>query len=391
MDITQSDFLKKIIEIQQSFITAGFNLESFMRLVVDEIQRLTPATGVVIELVENDEIVYRAASGTATPHIGLRLKKSESISGLCVNLNKFLISEDTQRDPRVNADACRRVQAGSLLVAPLVYKNKAVGVLKIIYKDPKKFTANDIQIVEFMASFIAAGISHQIIYQEKNDLISILSHELRTPLTAIQGSLSLVLSGIMGDLSEKNKNLLDISFHNCERLLRLINNTLDMQKIESGKMEFDFKEYNIKDIIQEAINFNLNFSSKFKKILTLENNADILVTIDKDKIIQVLTNLISNAVKFSTKNEIKINYKIIKDQVRVEIINHGPPIPEDARKKMFHRFSQLKTSTCSERGSGLGLSISKEIIENHQGTIDFESSNDGLIKFYFSIPITPDA
>lgn len=386
MDTFQSDFLTKIIKIQQSFITAGFDLETFMQLVVDEIQKLTPATGVVIELAESDEMVYRAASGTAAPHIGMRLKKSESLSGLCVNLNKFLISEDTQNDARVNAEACRKVQAGSILVAPLVYKSNAVGVLKIFYKDPKKFITSDIQIVELMASFIAAGISHQMIYQDKNDLISILSHELRTPITAIQGSLSLVLSGITGNISEKTKKMLEISFNNCERLIRLINNTLDMQKIESGKMEYNFKEYNIKDILHEAVNFNLNFADKFNKKIILESDLDVLVNMDKDKIIQVLTNLIGNAVKFSTKNEIKINYKIMDGQIRVEVINHGSPIPEDARKKMFRRFSQLKTSSSSEPGSGLGLSISKEIIENHKGTIDFESADNGLITFYFSLP-----
>lgn len=387
MDINQSSFLTKIIKIQQSFISAGFDLDSFMKLVVDEIQKVTPAKGVVIELAEDDEMVYRAASGTAASHLGLRLKKSESISGLCVIQNKFLISEDTEKDTRVNVEACRKVQARSILVAPLVYQNEAVGVLKIFYPEPKKFSTDDIQMVELMASFIAAGISHQIIYQTKNDLISILSHELRTPITAIQGSLSLVLSGATGEVTDSSKELLEISFKNCERLIRLINNTLDMQKIESGKMEYNFQSANLKDVIQEAINYNLNFAQKFKINIILENHQDITVKIDRDKIIQVLTNLISNAIKFSTQKEIKISYKQIKNNVRVTIMNYGNPIPENAREKMFRRFSQLKTSTSKERGSGLGLNISKEIIEKHHGTIDFKSDESGLTQFFFDLPL----
>lgn len=386
MDVNQSNFLTKVIKIQQSFIAAGFDLDTFMKLVVDEIQKLTPSKGVVIELAEGDEMVYRAASGTAAPHLGLRLKKSESISGLCVTQNKFLISEDTENDPRVNVEACRRVQARSILVAPLVYRGEAVGVLKIFYPEAKKFSTNDVQMVELMANFIAAGISHQMIYSTKNDLISILSHELRTPITAIQGSLSLILSGKTGTITDTSKKLLDISFKNCERLIRLINNTLDIQKIESGKMEYNFQPANIKDIIQEAINYNANFAEKFNITIKLENDQDITVKVDRDNIIQVLTNLLANAIKFSTQNEITVNYKRAKNTLRVEVTNHGMPIPPSAREKMFRRFSQLKTSTSKERGSGLGLSISKEIIEKHHGNIDFESDSTGFTTFFFELP-----
>lgn len=388
MEIDQQDLLANIIKIQQSFIIAGFNLESFMQLVVDEIQNLTPATGVVIELVEHDEMVYRAASGTAAPYIGLRLKKENSLSGLCVELNKFLISEDTEADPRVNAEACRQIQARSILVSPLVYKNKAIGVLKIYYKDPQKFSENDIRIVALMASFVAAGIAHQIIYREKNDLISILSHELRTPLAAIQGSIALVLSGAVGEVAEEPRELLQVSSRNCERLLRLINNTLDMQKLDSGKMEFNFRQYNIKDVILEAIQLNLPFANRHQKTLTLETDTDVQVTIDLDKVIQVLINLMSNAIKFSTEKEIKIRYEIAKNFLVVEVINRGIPIAERDREKMFRQFSQLSTAKMTnERGSGLGLNISKEIIEHHNGRIGFESTSDGLVKFYFSLPL----
>src|SRR5690348_7250750 len=110
--------LEQIIHVQSRLTEAEFNLNAFMQLVAEEMQTLTPATGAVVELVDNDEMVYRAATGTVASHVGLRLKIENSISGLCVRNNTILRSDDTEKDPRVNRDACRKVSARSLVVAP---------------------------------------------------------------------------------------------------------------------------------------------------------------------------------------------------------------------------------------------------------------------------------
>lgn len=163
--------LDKIIKMQAAVAEANFDLEAFMQTVVREMQNLTPATGVVIELVEGDEMVYRAATGTVANHIGLRLPMSTSISGLCVHSKKVLYSEDTEHDSRVNLEACRRVNARSLVVAPLFHDGKTEGVLKILSDKPNGFNDEDIKTLQLVAGLIASALAHQQFYDTTEKLL----------------------------------------------------------------------------------------------------------------------------------------------------------------------------------------------------------------------------
>lgn len=164
--------LTQVIRTQARLASADFDLSAFLNLVVQQMQKLTPATGVVVELVEKDEMVYRAATGTVAAYIGLRLKIIGSISGLCVKTRKILHSPDTEKDKRVNVEACRKVKARSLVVAPLFYEGKAVGVLKILSKNSDAFDAIDVQILQIMAGFIGSGLAHQLYYDANRRLLN---------------------------------------------------------------------------------------------------------------------------------------------------------------------------------------------------------------------------
>lgn len=157
--------LSKIIQIQSRLAEAHFNLDAFMQLAAEQMQEITPATGVVVELVEGDKMVYRAATGTIANYLGLRLDMQGSISGLCVTSNQVLRSDDTEIDSRVNLEACRKVGARSMIVAPLVHESKTVGVLKILSIHTNGFTDLDVQTLQIMAGFIASGIEHQMFYE----------------------------------------------------------------------------------------------------------------------------------------------------------------------------------------------------------------------------------
>ncbi|MGQ3889609.1 diguanylate cyclase domain-containing protein [Legionella sp. CNM-1927-20] len=167
----ESAFLKQIIKTQSLLGQANFDLDAFMQFVAEQVQLLTPATGAVVELLEKDEMVYRVAAGTIANHVGLRLNRDGSISDLCVVRNEVLYSEDTEQDERVNIETCRKVQARSLVVAPLVYESKPIGVLKILSDKPHAFSVNDIHILQLMAGFIAAGLAHQILYETKERIL----------------------------------------------------------------------------------------------------------------------------------------------------------------------------------------------------------------------------
>lgn len=164
-------FLNQIIQTQGVLVNADFNLEAFMQLVVNKMLTLTPAQGVVVELVEGDEMVYKSAVGNIKDYLGLRLLRKGSISGLCVQEAKVLSSEDTELDPRVNREATRKVHARSLVVAPLFFKSKTIGVLKIMASVPNAFSTKDIKTLQLMAGFIAAGIAHQITFDENKKLL----------------------------------------------------------------------------------------------------------------------------------------------------------------------------------------------------------------------------
>lgn len=159
----ESERLNKILAIQQKLLQPDIDLSAFMDIVISEIQALTPATGVIIELATDTEMVYRAASGTAEPFLGLRLPLNGSISGLCVTSGQILRSDDTENDSRVNLEACRKVSARSLVVAPLLARGNIVGVLKIMSDKPNAFSEIDIQLLQLMAGFLGIELNNQIV------------------------------------------------------------------------------------------------------------------------------------------------------------------------------------------------------------------------------------
>jgi len=227
----------------------------------------------------------------------------------------------------------------------------------------------------------------------KSGFVSSVSHELRTPLTSIMGSIGLLQSGVEDLSSETEKKMMDIAFNNAERLLLLISDILDIEKIESGKMEFKFSQININNLVNECILQNEGLSKKYNVGLSFNKEDNLpLVYADKDRIFQVLNNLISNAAKFEPENSnIEIETIIEKKNIRVSIKDHGRGIPEAFKSRVFHAFSQADISNTKEAsGTGLGLAISKTIIEHHDGVIDFDSLENQGTCFYFTLPINTD-
>lgn len=224
----------------------------------------------------------------------------------------------------------------------------------------------------------------------KNEFVSIVSHELRTPLTSIRGALVLLGSGMMGEWSEKGKKLLEIASNNCERLLLLINDILDIEKIEAGKMNFQLKTMPLNLLLEESIEANRIYAGKYDlQLRLLHVEPDISVIVDPDRLMQVLANMISNASKFSPKGEeVSVNMQKIDEKIRVSVSDRGPGIPEEFHKRIFQKFSQADGSnTRGKGGTGLGLNISRIIIEKMGGTLDFKNREGGGTIFYFDLPI----
>ena len=223
----------------------------------------------------------------------------------------------------------------------------------------------------------------------KNDFISTVSHELRTPLTSIAGSLGLISGGMAGPISDKAQRLIEIAGSNSDRMVRLINSILDIEKIESGRLEINFERLSAVQLVNQAIEVNRGFADEYGIDLVLEEpSATRWIQGGSDQLIQVLTNLVSNAIKFSPpRGTVRLAVRRRGDTVRFSVHDRGPGIPEEFRARVFDKFTQADSSSNRRHtGTGLGLSICRALVERHDGSIDFNTQLGLGTEFYFDLP-----
>jgi PAS domain S-box-containing protein len=228
----------------------------------------------------------------------------------------------------------------------------------------------------------------------KAGFVSTVSHELRTPLTSISGSLGLLAGGVAGQLPAKATRLIEIARLNSDRLVRLINDILDLEKAESGRLDLRLETLSLKQIVRHAIDLNRAFAHGFGVIIELDaGSSDANVFVDHDRLIQVLTNLLSNAAKFSPRGgTIFVTIGTGNDSVRVSIRDQGPGMPEEFRRRIFQKFAQADSSDSRAKGgTGLGLSIAKTIVERLGGSIGFDSEPGKGATFHINLPIRQEA
>ncbi|MCX6354155.1 MAG: PAS domain S-box protein [Candidatus Aureabacteria bacterium] len=223
----------------------------------------------------------------------------------------------------------------------------------------------------------------------KSQFVSMVSHELRTPLTAIKEGIGIVADGIAGKLNEKQKEFLDIAKKSVDRLARLINEVLDFQKLEAGKVKLNLRRNDLNEAVREVC--------RTMSPATRERGLDLATRIDetlprvifaRDSIIQVLTNIVDNAIKYTEKGSITIATGRGDNFVSVEVSDTGPGIPREDLPKLFHSFERLDGGKYRKAGgTGLGLAISKQIIEKHNGKIWAESTPGKGMTIHFILPI----
>ncbi len=255
---------------------------------------------------------------------------------------------------------------------------------------------------------------HKEVAQLKNDFVSIVSHELRTPLTSIRGSLGLLAASTVGKVPDEMKNLIDIAYNNSSRLVLLINDILDIEKIESGKMNFKMTVVELSSLINECIAGNSMYAAQYGVVYNfvningfkdkefyidkdnnytiVEDVNDIQLFVDKNRLMQVITNLLSNAAKFSNSGDtVDIIVSRHEGTIRVSVKDYGQGMPEKFKSIMFEKFAQADSSTTRAKGgSGLGLNICKAIIEKMHGSIYFETELGKGSTFSFELPLFKD-
>jgi signal transduction histidine kinase len=223
----------------------------------------------------------------------------------------------------------------------------------------------------------------------KDEFVSTVSHELRTPLTSISASLGLLVGNAAGILAEPARRLLGIAHANSQRLVRLINDILDIEKLESGHVVFDLGRIEVRSLVERTIDGYRGFAEGHNVRIRFEGSSAVAeVRADPDRLAQVLTNLLSNAVKFSPAgHEVVVTVRHASDFVRISVRDHGPGIPPDFKSRIFERFAQADgTNARRKGGTGLGLSIVKQIVDRLGGEVGFIDAAGGGTIFHVDLP-----
>jgi PAS domain S-box-containing protein len=354
-EVAVSNLHAQISQRAQAEIALRESEERYRRLV-----ELSPESIVV---VADDEIVYINAAG-------VRLFGAASATELLKRHPLELV--DAEDRPRIAVELGRLSEAGA--VAPRTD-------VRLVRLDGRPLDAE----------ISAAGVSFdgrpavQILIRDvserravermKDELLSVLGHELRTPLTSIRGSLGLLDGGVLGPISSRGQRMIGIAVHNTDRLIRLLNDVLDVERMHAGRLVLELQPHDAAELIELAVAEMRGLAEGSGVQLTI-GAVDGVVEADADRIVQVLTNLISNAIKFSGAGaEVRLAARTDGSQVRFSIADQGRGIPADKLEAIFERFHQVDASDARVKGgTGLGLTICKSIVEQHGGRVWAEST-----------------
>lgn len=376
-------------------------LETLEEQAYDDLTRLaaeicnTPIA--LVSLVDTDRQWFKS-------HHGLDARETPREYAFCAHAildDNLFIVEDSAKDERFfdNPLATDAPHVKFYAGAPLIMSdNLKLGTLCVIGNEARTISATQKEALAALARQVVSQLELRLKIKEleildhaKDEFISIVSHELRTPLTAIFGSLS-ILNNTPNKLDKKHLHLVDISFRNTERLLSLVNDILDITKMEAGQLEFNIEELNLVSLLKKSADQNEPFCRECHTSLSLhlpEKTNNVLINADEARLLQVLSNFISNAAKFThEQDEIQIKLRLEKEFAVVEVIDHGPGIEPEQKKLVFIKFKQLKTPVNNKLpGTGLGLNISKNIIELQDGIIGFDSIPNEKTTFFFKFPL----
>ena len=337
-------------------------------------------------------------------HHGLDVRETPRDFAFCAHAihgdDLFLI-EDADKDdrfydnPLVTGEPHVKFYAG----IPLYVDNKyPVGTLCVIDDHARSLSDKQKKALEALSRQVVSQLELrlkvrqlEVLDHTKDEFISMVSHELRTPLTSIVGSLSLLTNMMKEQMSIDVFSMVDIAYRNGIRLINIVNDILDVAKINAGQLHLHIEEHDIIKVIHESIELNIPYLKKCDCDIELENNnkGPVLVNFDKDRITQVMNNFLSNAGKFTKiRDTIIVRIKVEKKYVKVSVIDHGCGIAESKKSDIFKRFVHSSDNVNQKLpGTGLGLNLCKSLIEKHNGIIDFESTLDKGSEFYFKLPL----
>ncbi|MCM2325270.1 MAG: GAF domain-containing protein [Candidatus Woesearchaeota archaeon] len=399
-------------------VNSTLDLDIIFRYILDYIYKEMNYDFIAILLLDKDKLYSKAGIGFTKKQLeSYSAKVGQGICGMVVKTGKPLLINDVSKVPfYINQASKTKAE----LSVPIRFKEKIIGVLNVESGLVNAFNNEDLVYLSALADQVASAIKNAQLYEKiknfnktlkkevadatkelveanielkrlneiKSEFVSTVSHELRTPLTSIIGYVSVIKDGEAGEISETQKEFLGIVKEESERLLRLISDLLDISKIDSGKMRFNFTETDASLIAQNSAKEMESLFAKKGITLDLELDRNVAaIKADPDKIKQILYNLLTNALKFSKPGTtVKVISKDKGNHVQFDITDQGIGISKEDIPKLFKKFSQIDSKMTREvGGTGLGLAICEYLVKQHGGNIWVKSESGKGSTFSFTI------
>ena len=385
-----------------------FDLQTVLDTLVHSAARLCEADISFLFRREADNYIWAASYGMSAEQLAFvknrRLAPERgSATGRAALEGKIVHIPDVFEDAEYSSWELQKVgNYRAILSVPLIREGVPIGSLGLTRSEPRAFTPKQIELLTTFADQAVIAIENVRLFDEiqdksrqlaeanqhKSQFLANMSHELRTPLNAILGYAELILDNVYGDTPDKMREVLDRIQRNGKHLLGLINDVLDLSKIEAGQLNLSLADYSLKDVVQNVYTAVEALAKEKQIALKVEVPPHLPAARgDERKLTQVLLNLVGNAIKFTDTGEVAIKAFAANGLFTVAVRDTGPGIAEAEQAKIFEEFQQADPSITKKKGgTGLGLAIAKRIVELHGGRIWVESSPGQGSTFSFTLP-----
>ncbi len=380
-------------------ISSTLKLEECLKILADRIADLLSVERVSLMLLDSKsrELVIKIAKGLDESIAKqTKVRFGDGVAGWIAKEGKPLLITDIDKDPRFTKKD-GGYNTNSLLSVPLKVKDRVIGVINVNNKTTKEvFKEDDLRVLMAVSELAAIAIENARLNEElktldnmKSNFISNVSHELRSPLASIKESVSLLLDEVSGTLNSEQRKFLEIAKKNIDRLARLIDDLLNLAKIESGKTEMRRLFINLVTIAEDVVNsFGVLAENKNIALGIKTDSSPIKIWVDPDKMTQIISNLVDNAIKYSPSgSSVTVELLDKGSFIEVGIIDNGVGISKENAERLFDKFTRLEDAIENRiKGTGLGLAITRELVELHSGKISVDSEPGKGSRFYFTLP-----
>jgi len=383
--------LERIIEISRS-LNSTLSLRPLLQQILEAARELTntEATSIMLLDRKTGELHFEAATGMRSHEIrSVVVPMESSIAGWVVQHGQPLIVHDAHDDPRLYRQIEDEIgfETRSLIAAPLAVRGRLIGVLEAVNKqDGESFSEEDLEILVVLADQAAVAIENAVLFQQ-SDLVAEMVHEMRTPLTSIIGYAEMLQRD---DISEEDRrDFAHTIQREAARLSRMASDFLELARLESGRAFLNREEVSLESVVEDTMALLRPQAEQKGLVLQAQVEEGLPpVNADRQRLHQVLVNLVGNAVKYCRQGDrITISARVAGAEAVICVTDTGPGIPQEAQERLFERFYRLPHAEEQAEGAGLGLAITRKIVEAHGGRIWVESEEGGGATFCLTLPL----